>query len=125
MRRIVSCLVVALLIGLVASVCIGSSPWGHTFLAKGLLDQAVPIGPVSGTAWVKPWSAAVTVSAWTSAGVRIAPAASWSDTVATIAPGDWYPLKFYGVSVARLYVRTLNSYSTYDSNATAVSIDVE
>lgn len=125
MRRTVSCLVAALLFGIVAAECLGSSPWGHTFIAKGLLDQSVPIGPVSGTAWVRPWSSPITVSAWTSAGVRIAPAASWSDTVATVAPGDWYPLKFYGVSVDRLYIRTLNSYSTYDSNATAVSIDVE
>lgn len=112
--------------------CMAAAPWAFKHYDKQLLDGAVSFDITPQVVWVKPWTAPLCASGWTEGGSLIIPAASttpsaggWADSVLTIPPGEWYPIRTNGAPLKRLYLRTKNAYSTWDSNATAVSLEVD
>lgn len=130
-RKLVSVALLALLV-VVAFASADAALWGRKFLGKQLLQNYLGINKEARAVFVRAWSAPITLSFWDEDGNQVAPvlldtgAAAWSagDTVATIAPGDWEQFDCQGMGVRGLYLRTLNAYSTWDSNATAVSLEV-
>lgn len=131
-RKCVAGLLLAVL-ALLAVEAVGAAPWGSKFIAKDLQEVTLDFEKDVQLIAIKAWSAPLIARARTDdydPGVPDArsdtePAWADGDTTITIAPGDWGYIRCDGRHIRHLTLITPNWYSTYDSNATAVTVEVE
>jgi hypothetical protein len=131
-RKIASVLLLLVVLVLLATIASGAGPWGYKFITKGLLDVTLDFEKDPQQINIKAWSAPLLARARTENYLPAVPdarsdvASAWADgdTTITIAPGDWGFIDCQGRHIRHLTLITPNYYSTYDSNATAATVEV-